>query len=429
MDARDVKALELTGNTRISYVAGNWLVPSQSSAARHKVNPSVACPSCTCEDFQLTGRACKHILAVRQLLERQLRGQPHPDPATIPMRPKRPTYSQDWASYNLSQTHEKDHLQVLLADLCRTIPQPPANPKGGRRHHALSDAVFAAVFKVYSTFSARRFMSDLREAHERGHVGELVSYNSTLEIFGRADITPVLTDLIARSALPLRAIETTFAVDSSGFGTSRFVTWYDEKYGVNRRKAEWIKCHLACGVETQVVTAVVVDEKNSGDSPQFAPLVKATAAAFDVGEVVADKGYLSAANMELVEALGGESFIPFKVNSQGEGSEIWRRMFLYFQLRRDEFLARYHQRSNVESAFSMIKRKFGDAVRAKTDTAMRNEVLAKVLCHNLCCVIGAWYELGIQPGEWAPKAAPPSARQPTDVPDNLLRLPANREVR
>ena len=39
-------------------------------------------------------------------------------------------------------------------------------------------------------------------------------------------------------------------------------------------------------------------------------------------------------------------------------------MFHYFQFRRDEFLAHYHKRSNVESTFSMIKAKFGDHLRS-----------------------------------------------------------------
>jgi transposase len=69
----------------------------------------------------------------------------------------------------------------------------------------------------------------------------------------------------------------------------------------------------------------------------------------------------------------------------------------YFLYRRDEFLAHYHKRSNVETTFSMIKRKFGDFVRAKTDTAMTNEVLCKVLCHNIVVVIHEMAELGIAP--------------------------------
>lgn len=49
----------------------------------------------------------------------------------------------------------------------------------------------------------------------------------------------------------------------------------------------------------------------------------------------------------------------------------------------------------------MIKGKFGDAVRAKTETGQVNEVLCKVLCHNLCVLVGAIYELGIEPPFWA----------------------------
>ena len=75
-------------------------------------------------------------------------------------------------------------------------------------------------------------------------------------------------------------------------------------------------------------------------------------------------------------------------------------MFGYFMYRRDEFLAHYHKRSNVETTFSMIKRKFGDSLRSKTDTAQVNETLAKVLCHNLVVLIHEMYALGIDPVFW-----------------------------
>ena len=67
----------------------------------------------------------------------------------------------------------------------------------------------------------------------------------------------------------------------------------------------------------------------------------------------------------------------------------------------DTTLEHYHKRSNVESTFSMIKRKFGDSLRSKTDVAMVNEALAKVLCHNIVVLIHEMYELGIDPIFWA----------------------------
>jgi transposase len=57
----------------------------------------------------------------------------------------------------------------------------------------------------------------------------------------------------------------------------------------------------------------------------------------------------------------------------------------------------YHRRSMVESTFSMIKRVLGDGLRSKTELAMKNEALAKLVCHNLRCVVSAIYELGVDP--------------------------------
>lgn len=75
---------------------------------------------------------------------------------------------------------------------------------------------------------------------------------------------------------------------------------------------------------------------------------------------------------------------------------LFQKMFHYFQYKQEEYLSHYHRRSNVESVFSMVKRKFGDCVRSKTDTAMVNEVLCKILAHNLCVLNHEECELGIE---------------------------------
>ena len=79
----------------------------------------------------------------------------------------------------------------------------------------------------------------------------------------------------------------------------------------------------------------------------------------------------------------------------------WTRMFHMFAYQRDTFLSHYHKRSNVETTFSMIKAKFGDAVRSKSDVGQMNEVLCKVIAHNLCVLISSIHELGLPVPEFS----------------------------
>jgi hypothetical protein len=86
-------------------------------------------------------------------------------------------------------------------------------------------------------------------------------------------------------------------------------------------------------------------------------------------------------------------------------STLWRQMFRYFSFNQEWFFQQYYKSSNVETTFSMIKPKFGDALRSKTETAQTNEALCKVLCHSICCLIRSIFEFGIEPpfGRKSPK--------------------------
>jgi transposase len=394
MDPRQLKALELAARVRIAFDGGAWSVPSQTTSARYRVSIGDE-PSCQCEDFALRQQPCKHILAARLVCAREL-GAKGDSIATGPV-PAPPTYKQDWPRYNLAQATEKRRFRELLFDLCRDLEPPPA-AKTGRRPHRVEDAVFAMAYKVYSGFSSRRFDTDLSDAHAAGLLSVRVPGMKVCAFLEDARLTPLLRALIVRSSLPLKSVETTFAPDSTGFSTSRFVRWHDEKYGTQRSGRDWVKAHAMCGVKTNIVTAVAIEGRDAGDSPQFGPLVRQTAENFTVKEVPADKAYLSHDNLALVESLGGTAYMPFKSNSMpGEPGSLWAKTFHYYNLHREDFLKHYHQRSNVESTFSMVKAKFRDHVRSRTPVAMKNEVLCKFLCHNICVVHQSYIELGLEP--------------------------------
>lgn len=304
---------------------------------------------------------------------------------------------QNWTAYTLAQCEEKSRFIELMADLCSTIPQPQY--VFGRPRLPLSDMVFACGYKVYSCFSTRRFTSDLRDAYGKGFVASTPYFTSVARYLSDPTLTPILMNLVTLSSLSLKPVETTFAVDSSGFSTSRFVRWFNKKYGKETDNRQWIKCHLMCGTQTNIVTSVEISGWTAHDTNYFEPLLERTAQYFKMDEVSADKAYLSHKNLEIAALAGAVPFIPFKSNTVPVGwdGSTWARMYHFFMLSRDVFMSYYHRRSNVETTFSMIKAKFGDAVRSKSDVGQINEVLCKVLCHNICVLIQETHELGIEP--------------------------------
>ena len=333
-------------------------------------------------------------------------------------------YKQDWPAYNQAQATEKRRLRVLLQDLCRNLPareRPVTRP--GPKPHFPSDAVFAMAYKVYCGLSSRRFSTDLLEAHEQGFTTRPIPGVKVTDFFEDAYFTPILKELIAYSARPLRAVERDFAIDSTGFGSTRYERWYDQKYGVTRLKCVWVKAHIASGVKTNCITAVRILDKHAADCPQFLPLVKETRRHFEIGEVSADAAYASLENFEEVAGMGGTLFAAFKSNTTGGVGGLFEKMFHFFQFNQEEYLGRYHKRSNVESTISAVKRKFGDSVVSKTDTAMVNEVLCKLLCQNLTCLIQEQETLGIVPVFWKdePKDGEPTPGTPDILPMALAQ--------
>ena len=268
-----------------------WDVPSQSGIGKYMVRMGGAAPTCSCEDFETRRLPCKHIYAVQCVIARE--SQPEtpapatpsvsdPDPLTAAKQVKapRPTYAQDWPAYNAAQIHEKAKFLTLLEELCRGVAEPQRTDeekaKGGRPPIPLADRAFACAFKVYTTVSGRRASTDMRDARDKGHLSHAPSYSRVSRFLEDKALTPVLTGLIAASALPLRAIEHDFCIDSTGFATSRFVRWFDHKYGVVKQEYDWVKVSVCTGRTTNIVTAVEIDERYANDCARFAPLLNAT---------------------------------------------------------------------------------------------------------------------------------------------------------
>ncbi len=232
---RQQRGMAIAALTQIEKNRLGYKIASQSGNGSYVVTPGDD-PFCTCPDFEKRGERCKHVYAVEFIIQREER----PDGTAVETKAVRfVPVGQDWSAYNAAQTNEGDHFAVLLRELCDTIPQPPQGK--GRPRMPLSDMVFGIALKVYSTLSTRRAMSNIRSASVDGLLEKAPSCTSIFRYLENPDLAPIFKGLIEQSALPLKAVEQDFAVDSSGFSTNVFDRWFSHKWGKQIKEARWIK--------------------------------------------------------------------------------------------------------------------------------------------------------------------------------------------
>ena len=309
-------------------------------------------------------------------------------------KPKK-IYKQQWNAYNMAQTNEFKLFQDVLIELIDSLIQV-RKPlwKEGRPFNDLKDMLFCCVAKCYFGKSSRRNTGFLELAKVKDYIKKVPHFNSVLNYYKNPIMTNLLKHLIEQSGIPLKDIEQSFATDASGFSTSLYSRWFNVRMGKDRNRRLYKKAHVTSGVKSGIVTAVAITEGYYHDSPQFEGLVKTTAKNFNIKEMSADAGYLARKNFDIVSSVGAIPYIMFKKNCsrKARGSLVYKRMFEMYEQHRGEFLNRYHLRSNAESVFSQIKRKFGTHLYNKNEIGQINELLCIILVHNICVLIQELFE-------------------------------------
>lgn len=407
-DPREERGRQLAKRGSIRQVGRKWKVPSQTQSDSTGYVVDIEESRCTCPDFEVRKGTCKHMHAVLFWIAWGL-DVASDGTVTETVAVKRKTYPQNWPAYNTAQVYEKEYVAKLLKALCDGVDPLPRKSKRGQPPLPIGDAIRSIVMKVYTTFSGRRAQTDLRDLARVGLISKVGCYNSGFNYMQAPSTTAILTRLIEESAAPLSVIEQgQFAIDSTGFSTVSYDRWFDQKHGKLRAEHPWVKLHVFVGTMTNVVAAVRVS--GEADCPVLPDLLTKARERFQVQEVSGDKAYASKDNLKAIYAAGANPFLMFKDNAvMSMKSPEWSRALGMFLMNRDAWLPKYHRRSNVEATMWAIKSKFGGRVASKLPTAQVNEVLCKVLCHNLCCLVQAIFEHGVQANFWPVAPAPATA--------------------
>lgn len=179
------------------------------------------------------------------------------------------------------------------------------------------------------------------------------------------------------------------AIDTSGFETTSASRYYAKRRKATRKNGEtgsvsmrrFPKLGLAVDCQSHFVVAAVAGQGPTPDFGYFEPLLRGCLKRVWPKTILADAGFSSEANHKMArDDLGIQSLMPSKNGrpTEKEPSGYYRRM-----MKRFLHLSHYGQRWQVETGFSMIKRRIGEVVRATTYHRRRKLMLLKAVTLNL----------------------------------------------
>jgi len=272
---------------------------------------------------------------------------PSTSEATLPIRTSK-----------VIRTSRQSTFEYLLRYLCDNLEQPLQS--SGRPKLPLSDVIYASVLKVYVNKSGRRASSDISGSKL---LRTIPHHNTISRYLGLSELTPILDKLIALAASPLMPMESKFNHSVSSFSTTTYLP-KPSAYGA-KPPQRWIICSALVGATTNLISLIETTSAYVGSPTEVPDLLP---------KVLAPTAHKTDAALSTLA--------------------MWRR--LCSELHQGS--SKLNLKPNRESAFSVIKGKFGGSVKSKEEIAQVNEILCKVVAHNLGVLATQVRNLGINPG-------------------------------
>ena len=281
----------------------------------------------------------------------------------------------DWADYNKKKVHEVEMLfdPAYIASKLK-IPEVSNEGKNGRPYIYTNAEI--AYYALPATYLGLPYRQSQGLAMILAKIAKRDNVPDYTTLFRRKiSLTPDTNNIDMKK-------KTTIAVDSTGIKVTNHGDWLRKKWKAERKG--FIKLHLAVDVETKEIIAYEITNEKSHDNKQFDKLVEKSKKKRKVKKVLADGAYDCKKNLNRKDV---DVAIRIRKNASDKSNGSKARKEMAKDQKNDWNLWRevngFGMRWMVETANSVFKGLFGEAVMAKLFKNMVHEMAWKITVFNL----------------------------------------------
>lgn len=166
-------------------------------------------------------------------------------------------------------------------------------------------------------------------------------------------------------------------IDSTGLSHGQASYYYTKRLKLRRK---FVKISICAYMRRQIICSIKIRHRRRHDSMDFVPLLEHSIRLAPIGTVVADRGYDSEQNHVVAEKMGIANTV---IRPKYENLQVHKTKGFHRKMMKRHFdWDLYHQRSKVETIFSVIKRMFGEHIMSRYILTQNRETMYRVMAYN-----------------------------------------------